>query len=130
MPPAGMSTGRRNADITAQLVVWAKRDGRGIAFDSSGGFRLPNTAMRAPDASWILRSRWEQLSKEEQDVFAPICPDFVLELRSSSDTLRSLQPKMQEYIETGARLGWLIDPIAGGVYLSSGDGGGTPRSTR
>lgn len=117
MPPAGMGTGRRNADITAQLVNWAKRDGRGIAFDSSTGFRLANSAMRAPDASWIVRSRLEQLTKEQQDVFAPICPDFVLELRSPSDTLRSLQLKMQEYLETGARLGWLIDPIRERAYI-------------
>jgi len=117
MPPAGGSTSWRNADITAQLVNWAKRDGRGIPFDSSGGFRLPNSAMRAPDAAWILRSRWNQLPKNEQDVFAPICPDFVLELRSPSDTLRSLQLKMQEYLETGARLGWLIDPIGGRAYI-------------
>ena len=73
--------------------------------------------MRAPDTSWILRSRWAQLSKDEQDVFAPICPDFVLELRSPRDTLHSLQLKMQEYIETGACLGWLIDPIAGHTYI-------------
>ena len=117
MPPAGMGTGRRNADITAQLVNWAKRDGRGVAFDSSTGFTLSNSAMRAPDASWIVRSRLEQLTKEQQEVFAPICPDFVLELRSPSDTLRSLQLKMQEYLETGARLGWLIDPIAGRAYI-------------
>jgi Uma2 family endonuclease len=110
MPPAGGETSHRNAKITVRLGVWAERDGTGLIFDSSGGFTLPNSAMRAPDAAWIERSRWEQLSPEQRGKFAPICPDFVLELRSPSDRLRDVQDKMVEYLANGARLGWLLDP--------------------
>jgi Uma2 family endonuclease len=82
----------------------------GKAFDSSGGFKLPNGADRSPDASWVQRERWESLSLEQREKFLPLCPDFVVELRSASDRLKSLQDKMQEYRENGAKLGWLIDP--------------------
>ena len=117
MPPAGSGTGDRNAEITMQLRLWAKRDGTGIAFDSSAGFTLSNGATRSPDASWIARSRWEGLTREQRERFAPLCPDFVLELRSPSDRLRDLQDKMQEYLANGARLGWLVDPGPRHVYV-------------
>src|SRR5262249_5184031 len=116
MPPTGSETGKSNIKISAQLEIWSERDGRGIAFDSSTGFRLPNTAMRSPDASWLFKSRWNALSAEERKKFAPLCPDFVIELRSESDVLRTLQDKMQEYLENGAQLGWLIDPLEHRVY--------------
>ncbi len=109
MPPAFSDTGNRNFNIAVQLGVWADQDGTGEAFDSSTGFTLPNGAIRSPDASWIKSDRWNALTDKQKASFAPICPDFVIELRSASDTLKSLQNKMQEYIENGAMLGFLID---------------------
>ncbi len=109
MPPTGSDTGRRNVKITTQLDIWNSQNNLGEVFDSSSGFKLPNGADRSPDASWVLRERWEALTPEQQEGFAPICPDFVVELRSPSDSLKKIQEKMQEYIENGARLGWLID---------------------
>ncbi len=109
MPPAFSDTGNRNIKIAQQLTNWADYDGTGETFDSSAGFILPNGATRSPDASWIKLERWNALSEEQQASFAPICPDFVIELRSKSDTLRSLQDKMQEYIDNGTLLGFLID---------------------
>ncbi len=109
MPPAGGTTGGRNSELTADLVIWSRVDGTGKPFDSSTGFTLPNGAIRSPDAAWILLSRWDALSAAGQEGFAPICPDFVIELRSPSDRLPDLQAKMLEYIENGIRLGWLID---------------------
>lgn len=117
MPPAGSTTGYRNADITTQLRIWSKQNGSGLSFDSSAGFALPNGAARSPDASWIARSRWEQVPPEKRDRFAPICPDFVLELRSPSDRLATLQDKLAEYLANGARLGWLLDPPTRQVYV-------------
>lgn len=110
MPPTGGSTGNRNIKITAQLENWSSQTDLGLAFDSSTGFRLPNGADRSPDAAWVLRERWEALTSEQQTQFVPLCPDFVVELRSATDSLTTLQNKMQEYMENGARLGWLIDP--------------------
>lgn len=109
MPPAGWETGSRNAAITAQLWMWALRDGTGTVTDSSGGFNLPNGATRAPDAAWVRRERLENLTTEQKQRFLPLCPDFVIELRSPSDSLLAVQEKMEEYIENGARLGWLLD---------------------
>ena len=117
MSPTGSETGWRNGEITRHLGNWAERDGTGLVFDSSTGFTLPNGAERAPDASWIHRERWDALTPGEQDVFASICPDFVIELRSKGNTLRELQVKLEEYIANGARLGWLIDPIDHRVYV-------------
>jgi Uma2 family endonuclease len=117
MSPTNARTGMKNAEITYQVVNWAKRDGRGVAFDSNTGFTLPNGAKRSPDSSWILRSRWESLPPEDLDVFAHICPDFVLELWSPSDTLKEIQFKLTEYIANGARLGFLIYPPKGQVYV-------------
>ena len=112
MPPAFSNTSNRNADITIDLGVWARTDGTGKYYESSAGFKLPNGALRSPDASWISNSRLEALTSEQRSGFFDICPDFVIELRSSSDSLSMLQEKMQEYLDNGTRLGWLIDPIA------------------
>lgn len=110
-PPTGWETGRRNWSISGELYLWWRNAGEpGEAFDSSTGFILPNGATRAPDASWVSEERWQALTSEQKGTFANICPDFVVELRSRSDTLKSLQDKMREYIDNGARLGWLIDP--------------------
>ena len=117
MPPTGSTTGRRNSDLNYQLTHWSYRDGTGISFDSSTGFTLPNGAVRAPDASWVLLSRWQALTPDQQAKFAPICPDFVIELRSPSDDLPIIQTKMAEYLTNGARLGWLIDPQNRQVHI-------------
>ena len=117
MAPAGGKSSNRNAEITFQLRRWAKRDGTGMTFDSSGGFRLPNGAVRSPDASWVGNARLATLTDEQRDAFIPLCPDFVLELRSPSDSLSALRDKMAEYIENGARLGWLIDPPGRQVFV-------------
>ena len=111
MPPTGSETGWRSGEVFLALGTWAKKEGTGISFDSSTGFTLPNGAIRSPDASWVRRERWNALTHDQRRGFAPLCPDFVLELRSLTDSLSGLQEKMQEYIENGARLGWLIDPI-------------------
>ncbi len=110
MAPTGGETGNRNADITAQLVTWTKRDGTGAAFDSSTGFKLPNGADRSPDGSWVRKSRLAALTHEQKLKFLPLGPDFVIELLSPTDALPVTQAKMSEYIENGAQLGWLIDP--------------------
>ena len=110
-PPTGWETGERNCSISGELYLWWRNAGEpGKVFDSSTGFILPNGATRAPDASWVSGERWQALTPEQKKTFANICPDFVVELRSSSDTLKSLQDKMREYIDNGALLGWLIDP--------------------
>jgi Uma2 family endonuclease len=108
--PTGSETSRRNAQLIAQLVVWANQDRTGVSFDSSGGFRLPNGAIRSPDAAWVRRERWQKLPEQQKARFSPICPDFVVELRSASDDLPGLQAKMREYLDNGVQLGWLIDP--------------------
>ena len=117
MAPTGAETGTRNADITAQLRNWAKHNGEGVAFDSSTGFKLPNRADRSPDGAWVLRSRLATLSREEKQKFLPLCPDFVIELLSPTDRLDSTKAKMDEYIENGSRLGWLIDPESRHVHV-------------
>lgn len=117
MPPAFSNTGNRNFKIAVQLGIWTERDGTGIGFDSSAGFTLPNGAVRSPDASWIKMERWNALTEEEKASFAPICPDFVIELRSAIDRLSTLQDKMREYIDNGVLLGWLIDCQNRRVYI-------------
>lgn len=117
MPPAGSETGWRNNEMSYLLTAWTKADGTGLAFDSSAGFTLPNGAIRSPDASWVQRDRWNALTQEQREKFAPLCPDFVVELRSRTDRLADLQEKMQEYMDNGARLGWLLDPIDTRVYI-------------
>ena len=109
MSPTGSETGNRNGRFNQRLFNWSDQDASGIAFDSSTGFKLPNGADRSPDAAWVRLDRWNALSQEQQQRFAPICPDFVVELLSPSDNLATLQAKMQEYLDNGARLGWLIN---------------------
>lgn len=110
MPPTGGNTGRRNIKISAQLENWSSANNLGEAFDSSTLFVLPNGARRSPDAAWIRRDRWDALTLEQQDKYPPICPDFVIELVSPSDSVEELRQKMQEYLDNGVELGWLIDP--------------------
>ena len=117
MPPAGGATGDRESEINMQLRIWAKRDGTGTAFGSSTGFRLPNGAMRAPDAAWVPHDRLASITPAEREKFLPLCPDLVIELRSPSDALGDLQAKMEEWIANGARLGWLIDPYPKHLYV-------------
>ena len=117
MPPTGWETSHRNSDLTAQLNAWAKRDGRGRAFDSNAEYLLPNGAARSPDASWVPQSRIDGVGKEEKRRFARLCPDFVVELTSPSDRLPKVQAKMREWMENGAALGWLIDPDRRTVYI-------------
>ncbi|MEH2287893.1 Uma2 family endonuclease [Nostoc sp.] len=117
MPPTGSETDQHNFDIIVQLGIWTKQDGTGVGFGSSGGFTLPNGAVRSPDAAWIKRDRWEDIPLELRKKFAPICPEFVIELHSESDNLRILQDNMQEYIDNGTQLGWLIDRKQRQVFI-------------
>ncbi|MDQ3326956.1 MAG: Uma2 family endonuclease [Chloroflexota bacterium] len=118
MPPTAEETGSQNAALTTLLTTWSWQDGTGTAYDSSVGFRLPNGAVRSPDASWVLRSRLDVFSREARGRgFLPLCPDFVAELRSPSDTITELQDKMRAYMENGARIGWILDPPARRVYV-------------
>jgi Uma2 family endonuclease len=117
LAPTGGESGRRNFKLTGLFNVWVEADGTGVGFDSSTMFTLPNGAKRSPDAAWISKPRWNALTAEEKDEFSPICPDFVIELRSPTDRLKRLQAKMEEYIANGAQLGWLIDPLEKKVYV-------------
>ncbi len=119
MPRSFLEASRRKMEMLGQLGVWARNDRRGFCFESKAKFTLPNGAKRTPDISWLLKEKYFALSDE--DYFAPICPDFVIELRSKSDNLRKLQNKMREYIENGARLGWLIDPYEKRVHVYRAD---------
>jgi Uma2 family endonuclease len=117
MPPTGSETGNRSGSVFGELYIWARQDGTGICFDSSTGFKL-SMGDKSPDASWIKLERWNALSPEQKQKFAPICPDFVVELRSASDNLKPLEEKMQEYMrEPGVQLGWLIDCKNPRVYI-------------
>jgi Uma2 family endonuclease len=109
MPPTGGNTGKQNLDFEGQLWFWNRQTKLGIAFNSSTAFHLPNGADRSPDAAWISNKRWNALSPEQQDTFPPLCPDFVIELRSKTDSMKTLREKMQEYLDNGLLLGWLID---------------------
>jgi len=110
-PPTGGETGKRNLSLSTQLGNWYEaNESLGEAFDSSTGFELPSGASRSPDAAWVRRERWDGLTPEQKKTFVPLCPDFVVELRSETDSLTVLQAKMQEYMDNGAQLGWLIDP--------------------
>ncbi len=117
MPPVGGDSGNRESEINMQVRLWAKRDGTGKTFSSSTVFHLPNGANRSPDTSWVRLSRWKKLTREEQKKFPPLCPDFVVELRSETDRLPTLQAKMREYRDNGAELGLLIDPIERNVHI-------------
>ena len=110
MPPTGGETGNRNSSITYQLYAWNNQNKLGVTFDSSTGFKLPNGADRSPDASWIPLEKWDNLTPQQRQKFLPLCPDFVIELRSPSDSLKTLQNKMKEYLKNGTKLGWLINP--------------------
>jgi Uma2 family endonuclease len=111
MPPAGTESGGRNMKLSTRIGVWSERTGLGCAFDSSTGFTLPNGAIRSPDVSWVAQARLDALTAEQKAGFAPLCPDFVVELRSPSDGRQALRAKLREYIAQGSRLGWLIDPL-------------------
>ncbi|WP_165068444.1 Uma2 family endonuclease [Paludisphaera rhizosphaerae] len=117
MAPAGMDGGRRNLTLAARLWNWNDATGLGVAFDSSSGMTFPNTAVRAPDATWITRERWEAVPEDERARFARLVPDFVAELHSPSDSLTKARAKMAEYIAQGVRLGWLIDPTTQTVEI-------------
>ncbi len=111
MTPAGNRTGRINAEIIVELGAWAKSDGRGYFFDSNTGFTLPDGSMRSPDAAWVRKTRWDALNPQDQERFSPICPEFIIELRSPSDNLGELQARMEQWIANGVEVAWLIDPI-------------------
>jgi Uma2 family endonuclease len=117
MPPTGWETSDRNSELNLQLRLWAKKDKKGKVADSNGGFILPNGATRSPDASWVLKSRLEIFSKEQLEKFLPLCPDFVVEITSPSDNLSETQTKVLEYIENGAKLGWLIHTKTKQVFI-------------
>lgn len=117
MAPTGGETGFRNMELCAQLGNWAKRDGRGKAFDSNTEFILPDRSALSPDASWIENSRLQALSREQKRKFMPLCPDFVVELTSPSDLLAQVRRKMEQWMFNGAQLGWLIDADKQTVYI-------------
>ncbi|PSB43924.1 hypothetical protein C7B80_22355 [Cyanosarcina cf. burmensis CCALA 770] len=110
MPPTGGEGGKGEADLIVDLGIWNRQTQLGIVFSSSTGFKLPNGAARSPDAAWVELSRWEALTPEQRRKFPPLAPDFVIELRSPTDELEPLQAKMQEYMDNGVRLGWLVNP--------------------
>lgn len=117
MSPENISSGAANSELNLQFALWAKKEGSGRVFGSSAGFTLANTAMRAPDVAWVRKDRLRKLPKREWERFAHICPDFLLELRSKSESLPVLKRKMVEYLENGARLGWLLNPRTRTVYV-------------
>ena len=117
MPPGGLETGRQETELARQVSNWSLQDGNGLAFGSNAGYTLPNGAVRAPDVSWIPLDRGESLGKDEQQRFGHTFPNFVIELRSPSDRLSDIQAKMVEYIQNGARLGWLVDPQLRQVHI-------------
>lgn len=110
MSPTGGEGGGANADLTADLMIWARQDGRGKVFDSNTGFRMPDDSVRSPDASWVSWFRWNSLTRDQQRRFPPLCPEFVVELLSPTDSLSDLQAKMKAWLHQGAELAWLIDP--------------------
>ena len=106
----GGNTGRRNLKLSGRLLFWIEKTGDGEGFDSSTGFKLPDGSIRSPDVAWVSSEKWQNLSPEQQQKIVPLCPDFVVELRSPSDDIRDLQKKMQAYLANGLQLGWLLDP--------------------
>jgi Uma2 family endonuclease len=117
MPPVGGLSGKRESDLNADLVIWNRQTQLGQVFSSSTIFTLPSGAKRSPDVAWVKSDRWESLTLEQQEKFPPLCPDFVIELRSRTDSLNQLQEKMQEYLDSGLQLGWLINPQAQQVEI-------------
>ena len=111
MSPTGGETGNRNAELIGEFIIWNRRKKLGKVFDSSTGFKLPNGAIRSPDVAWVKQESWDSLSPEKKRKFPNLAPDFVLELRSETDSLSETQGKLREYIENGVRLGWLINPL-------------------
>ena len=122
MPPTSLESGYRNTDLTTEVNLWSRKDKSGIVFDSSTMFTLPNGAKRSPDVSWMSRNKWDNLSPSERRKFARVVPEFVIELRSPTDYLGDVQDKMNEYIENGVQLGWLIDPIEQKVHVYRANG--------
>jgi Uma2 family endonuclease len=110
LPPSNLITGNREAELNGNLMIWNRQTKLGKVFSSSTVFTLPNGGKRSPDVAWIANERWDSLTIQEKEKFAKICPDSVIELRSRTDSLSQLQEKMQEYLNSGLRLGWLIDP--------------------
>lgn len=121
MSPTGTFTGGFNSKVLIELGIWNKENGLGEVFDSSTGFTLPNGAVRSPDVSWVRSERWESLSIEQKEKFAPLSPDFVVEIRSQSDDMRYLIDKMDEYIANGTQLAWLIDRFDKKVHIYKAD---------
>ena len=117
MSPTETSTGKFNAELLGELIIWNKRNRTGYCFDSSTGFLLPDGSMRSPDVSWIAKDRWDAIPQSEQEKFAPVCPDFIIEIRSKSDTLKQQKEKMNEWMANGCRLAWLIDMENNNTYI-------------
>jgi len=117
MSPVGGEGSIRNADLTIDLGLWNRQTGLGVVFDSSGGFKLPKGSDRSPDVAWVKLDRWNALPQQQRKRFPPICPDFIIELRSETDSIKELQEKMKEYLDNGMRLGWLIDPKTQNVEI-------------
>lgn len=117
MPPTGSISSQRNADITFQLSHWNRQYRLGRVFDSNGGFRLPDGSMKAPDAAWLSNGRWDALTLTQQKQFAPVCPEFILELAFETDSIAGLQIKMLDWLRNGAQLAWLIDPETEIAYI-------------
>ena len=122
VPPTSPESGWRNSELTTDFTIWSRKDKTGIAFDSSTMFTLPNSAKRSPDVSWMTKEKWNTLSLSERRRFSRVVPDFVIELLSPSDNLADTQIKMEEYIENGVRLGWLIDPSEQKVHIYRANG--------
>lgn len=122
MGQTGGETGKRNSELNADLAIWNRTAKAGFVFDSSTGFILPNGAVRSPDAAWIAAERWNALTADERKKFPPLCPDFVVELMSESDSRRMAEDKMREYIDNGCRLAWLIDPKTETARIYQTDG--------
>src|SRR6187402_669698 len=117
MTPAGSGSSFRNSELCGELSNWAQEDGRGLVFESSAGFTLPDGSVRAADAAWLSLRRWNALTPEQKESYAPACPEFIVELRSKTDSLSALQQKMEQWIANGAELGWLIDPFEKAIHL-------------
>ncbi len=122
MAPTGFETGGFNSDINAELNFWNRKNKNGKVFDSSTGFTLPDRAVFSPDAAWISNEKISKLTKEQRKIFAPVCPDFIVELKSKSDTIPELQNKMLKWIENGCALAWLLIPEKEEVHIYRGDG--------
>lgn len=118
--PANTKTGLRNADLITEVVLWNRETKLGLVADSSAGFTLPDTSVRTPDVSWVSNERWHAPSDQEQDKYAHVCPDFVIELMSDSDEKYTLPAKMEKYLQNGVRLAWMIDPFEHQNHLSAG----------